>query len=59
MYDSQALSQPCDILIPAALERVITKNNAGHIKAKIIAEAANGPVTPRAEEMLEEQGTVL
>ena len=54
-----ALSQPCDILIPAALERVITKNNAGHIKAKIIAEAANGPVTPRAEEMLEEQGCLI
>jgi glutamate dehydrogenase (NAD(P)+) len=43
------LEQPCDILVPAALENQITAENIGSIKAKIIAEGANGPTSPEAE----------
>ena len=48
----ELLEAACDILIPAALENQITKENAPRIKAKIIAEGANGPVTKEAEEIL-------
>lgn len=54
-----ALELECDILVPAALEGVITANNAHKIKAKVIAEAANGPVTSVAEEILMERGIVV
>ena len=56
---SDALELDCDILIPAALENVINGHNAPNIKAKIIGEAANGPLTPQADGILAEKGTLV
>ena len=53
------LELDCDILIPAALENQITAENAPRIKAKIIGEGANGPVTSEAEDILQEKGVVV
>lgn len=53
--NDELLTLDCDLLIPAALENQITGDNAGDIKASIIAEAANGPTTPEADEILFER----
>jgi glutamate dehydrogenase (NAD(P)+) len=50
------LETPCDILIPAAIERQITSENAGRLDCKLMVEAANGPTTPEAERILDERG---
>ena len=57
--NAEVLETQCDILIPAALENQITARNAGNIKAKIVAEAANGPTTPEADEILYNNGVFL
>jgi glutamate dehydrogenase (NAD(P)+) len=56
---SQLLEQDCDILIPAALEHQITMDNVDRIRAKVIAEAANGPVSPKADGILREKGCLV
>jgi len=57
--NAEVLETECDILIPAALENQITVHNADRIKAKIVAEAANGPTTPEADEILYKRGVFL
>ena len=56
---AKVLEEECDILIPAALEGVINLSNAANIKAALIIEAANGPITAGADEVLNEKGTIV
>ena len=57
--NEELLELPCDILAPAALENQITVDNADKIKARLLAEAANGPTTPEAEKILDEKGVFI
>ena len=57
--NDQLLVLPCDILVPAALERQITEKNAGQIKCRILAEGANGPTTPQADEILKQREEIF
>ena len=53
------LTLPCDILVPAALERVIDEKGARNLSCRILAEGANGPTTPEADEVLRERGDIF
>ena len=58
--DPEALiATPCDLLVPAAMENMIHEKNAGAVKARVILELANGPVTPDADRLLAEKGVVI
>jgi glutamate dehydrogenase (NAD(P)+) len=57
--NEEYLTQPCDVLLPAALENVITKRNAPKIQAKVIIEGANGPTAAGADEILDKKGVFV
>ncbi|MBW3011627.1 glutamate dehydrogenase, partial [Candidatus Woesearchaeota archaeon] len=57
--NEELLELDVEILVPAALEKVITQENAGNVKAKLIVELANGPVTPEADDVLFGKGTIV
>ncbi|WP_315824817.1 glutamate dehydrogenase [Paraflavitalea speifideaquila] len=57
--NTDALEMECDVLIPAALENVINGTNAPNVKAKIIGEAANGPLTPEADDIFAKRGILV
>ena len=57
--NDQLLVLPCDILVPAALERQITETNAAKVQCRILAEAANGPTTPEADEILNQRDVFI
>ncbi|MBI2514534.1 MAG: Glu/Leu/Phe/Val dehydrogenase [Opitutae bacterium] len=58
LTNDELLVQPCTVLIPAALERVITDKNAGKLQCRLVAEGANGPTTNEADKILAERGDI-
>ncbi|HEY5078771.1 MAG TPA: glutamate dehydrogenase, partial [Opitutaceae bacterium] len=56
--NEQLLELECTVLVPAALERVITKDNAPRLRCRMLAEAANGPTTNEADKIIEERGDI-
>ena len=54
--NEELLEVECDVLVPAALEKAITEKNADQVKAKIVAEGANGPTTPEADQIMNDKG---
>jgi glutamate dehydrogenase (NAD(P)+) len=54
--NEEILTTQCDILVPAAIGRVITKENASQLRCKMVVEAANGPTTAEADDILEKRG---
>ena len=59
LSNEELLACECDVLVPAAMENTVTETVAPHVKARIIVEGANGPVTPGADEMLRENGVTI
>jgi glutamate dehydrogenase (NAD(P)+) len=57
--NEQLLVTPCDILVPAALERQITADNAAKIQCRILAEGANGPTTPEADAIISQRPEIF
>jgi glutamate dehydrogenase (NAD(P)+) len=57
--NEELVELPCDIFAPCALEQVVTEENADRVKARIICEGANGPVTPAADAILEDRGVLV
>ena len=55
----EVLEVPCDLLVPAALENQVTSENAGRLQARLVLEAANGPITPDADVLLEQRGVTV
>ncbi len=59
MTNAELLEQPCDILVPAAVENQITAGNAAQVRASLIVEGANGPTTPEADAVLRDRGVLI
>ncbi len=57
--NGELLTAQCDVLVPAALEKVFTAENAANVKAKLIVEGANGPTTPEAANIFRERGVIV
>src|SRR6185295_917697 len=57
--NDELIAVECDVFAPCALEQVVTEDNADTVRAKVIIECANGPVTPAADSILEENGVLV